>query len=1144
MSEKREAFFALVNPGPVKVVLRGWGGNITGSLIELMGVGEGNETDIMARTNLTTFPRKLYVPPNHYVVYRIGLLTGNKEGEMWASVFVSTEFEDVIVPFKFRVAEGSLSTVPDQLNFGTNFPGRRSELSLHVHSSFKHTMRVKTLSVVGGDPRFSFDLQESATIEPDQKSEVGLVVFDPGATCRPTDDCYTGFSPWGKFGHPWYLGLALPLNLGEMDLSIVATLWSRMRATAMSRSVFNVTLRLDTTEVRGFQFTARAALSWPILCLDSLKQFPLTQVGNISRQEVFLINPSQDTVLVHLVPLATYPNPQSILHLLPNRIQHEELTSVPDFEDATTFTIESVTDAYDQAEVATFGGQFQETVGIGIAANTYPIILGVGQAVKVTVVFAPQDAEREHQSVLMVRNNLTGLETIDLVGKGATGDLKFGNRRTGTTFSHAFDVTENHLKDCDKERSASQPNLTVKRHFTARNTGQVPIWVTGFEIDGYACEGYGFKVLDCEPFELAPNQHRRINIAFTPDFTLSHITRTLTMKTSLSTIPGRGDVTYALVATVPAHLLAVCAGSLPRPRWEGYLYILMISLMVVSLLCVLVAAVMESDRLLHFTYITCDQVPESAKLLDLREVARRTLEEFAERERSSSPASPSPPLDLINTPAPAPSRFLWWPTAILKYLYGFLKRPTLPSLDPRSPTPAQQPNPRRSVDERPVSESSVSSKASSPRSKKKSPETEQPTPPTTAKKKNQNKSSEASSSPATKPNRPKISAQSSVNEDLDASSTTTESSNPEEISDNIVAKVVNLNSDLPVFSASGGADSSGKKKKKKNKVEEQPPPPAKESKPMQTKPKKVLEKQDSKPDKPEKLSRSSPKFEVKSASPVPATPPPVVKKQEAKVKGVPKENPDLRRQQSLPTYDKPPRMQQSRHESHSGFPSLPNQPLDGFPPPTTPRADPPRAIIYPELKRDNPVNQFGAIGCKVPVNQVNSWSDSFSGPPSHLAISPPSRVNNVAGSPHGLITSPPGGISTMAELQAERRLREEFHHRRIQWPGFGPEPGGPVRGGGSYIESLWDPPTGTSGHQQPPPPAGRWGSIGTIGQNVWPSSVLQSQVYTARDKGAEGEVPGGYGIDPLSISSIWTAVPNKNERDSNTWSSALFKKDL
>ena len=30
MKEKREMFFALLNKGPVKVVLRGWGGNITG----------------------------------------------------------------------------------------------------------------------------------------------------------------------------------------------------------------------------------------------------------------------------------------------------------------------------------------------------------------------------------------------------------------------------------------------------------------------------------------------------------------------------------------------------------------------------------------------------------------------------------------------------------------------------------------------------------------------------------------------------------------------------------------------------------------------------------------------------------------------------------------------------------------------------------------------------------------------------------------------------------------------------------------------------------------------------------------------------------------------------------------------------------
>ena len=37
MNEKRDMYFALLNKGPVKVVLRGWGGNITGEA-ELLGL--------------------------------------------------------------------------------------------------------------------------------------------------------------------------------------------------------------------------------------------------------------------------------------------------------------------------------------------------------------------------------------------------------------------------------------------------------------------------------------------------------------------------------------------------------------------------------------------------------------------------------------------------------------------------------------------------------------------------------------------------------------------------------------------------------------------------------------------------------------------------------------------------------------------------------------------------------------------------------------------------------------------------------------------------------------------------------------------------------------------------------------------------
>ena len=64
--------------------------------------------------------------------------------------------------------------------------------------------------------------------------------------------------------------------------------------------------------------------------------------------------------------------------------------------------------------------------------------------------------------------------------------------------------------------------------------------MTGFDIDGTPCEGYGFKVLDCEPFELPANDSRKINIAFTPDFTLSRVARTLTIRTSLGA--DNGDI--------------------------------------------------------------------------------------------------------------------------------------------------------------------------------------------------------------------------------------------------------------------------------------------------------------------------------------------------------------------------------------------------------------------------------------------------------------------------------------------------------------------------------------------------------------------------------------------------------------------------
>ena len=56
------------------------------------------------------------------------------------------------------------------------------------------------------------------------------------------------------------------------------------------------------------------------------------------------------------------------------------------------------------------------------------------------------------------------------------------------------------------------PSFTVKGSFTATNAGQLPVEVASMNINNYECEGYGFRILNCEPFTLMPNASRKIDI--------------------------------------------------------------------------------------------------------------------------------------------------------------------------------------------------------------------------------------------------------------------------------------------------------------------------------------------------------------------------------------------------------------------------------------------------------------------------------------------------------------------------------------------------------------------------------------------------------------------------------------------------------
>ena len=112
------------------------------------------------------------------------------------------------------------------------------------------------------------------------------------------------------------------------------------RCAASPSSSFNITLNLDTNQVRGFLFKARAKLIWPRVSPAMERMvFPLTQVGNFSIIEVQIINPSEVPIIYHLVPMNVYPNSIELVRSLPESFNKGEIKIV----DENNFDLHDIT---------------------------------------------------------------------------------------------------------------------------------------------------------------------------------------------------------------------------------------------------------------------------------------------------------------------------------------------------------------------------------------------------------------------------------------------------------------------------------------------------------------------------------------------------------------------------------------------------------------------------------------------------------------------------------------------------------------------------------------------------------------------------------------------------------------------------------
>jgi hypothetical protein len=179
---------------------------------------------------------------------------------------------------------------------------------------------------------------------------------------------------------------------------------------------------------------------------------------------------------------------------------------------------------------------------------------------------------------------------------------------------------------CEKKTATGTSVLiSSKRTFTAKNYGEVPLVISGMRVENELCLGYGFKVLNCAPFQLAPNESKKIEIAFSPDFTLSRVVRTLNFDTSIG-----ANVNFTLIGTVASSALEMCSKNIQRPHWEADFKRNALMVLCVALVLVMLAAAIDSDRILkeHMRLLAREKGPIQPAL-DLRQIGLETNEDMS-----------------------------------------------------------------------------------------------------------------------------------------------------------------------------------------------------------------------------------------------------------------------------------------------------------------------------------------------------------------------------------------------------------------------------------------------------------------------------------------------------------------------------------
>lgn len=428
---------------------------------------------------------------------------------------------------------------------------------------------------------------ELPEILPNVDTDVGKLFFNPkDVLCKKRSTCYTSFDALSRpVGEAWMRTLTNFTAYSRWDNERLRSQLNSFME--VKQSLKQMQFRLTTSQIRRYEFNASINFVWPRLMSGNV-EFPFVQINKLETRFIEIYNPSNQLLFIHFI-LHNVSQHGDKVTVLPEALRDCPscmLSPEHPFSFNTTTNKEVFMDEVKPRSYLKVGIDFFATI-----PGTY-------------------------STLLYMRNNLTVVEAVWLSARAVVPQFKFGNRKPGNTTPLQFEISEKHLKLCEKKPSGASVLISSKRTFTAKNYGEVPLVISGMRVENDLCLGYGFKVLNCEPFQLNPNESKKIEIAFSPDFTLSRVVRTLNFDTSIG-----ANVNFTLIGTVAASALKICSSNIQRPPWESEFKRNVLIVLWVALIVVIAASAFDSDRILkeHLRMIAREKGPIQPPL-DLRQI--------------------------------------------------------------------------------------------------------------------------------------------------------------------------------------------------------------------------------------------------------------------------------------------------------------------------------------------------------------------------------------------------------------------------------------------------------------------------------------------------------------------------------------------